>query len=265
MSGLVLRLTLSVRMQLALETIEEQLYLGHIRSPCSYLDGKDSALLFLEGREVGQLYRLMLDNGYRRHGRHLYRPDCGACMECQILRVPVNRFVPGRSQQRVWKRGQRGFHIKIEAASFSTQKLEIYNRYLEYQHHGHDFCEADQYREFFVESFLGPEHTHELQLFVNGRLAGVGIFDTVGDAVSAVYFYFDPDFQNQSPGTYNVLALIEMAREQGLNYLYPGFYIADCAAMSYKNRYFPHELRRIGEPQWQIFQSVDRKKNNPEL
>ena len=243
-------------LDLSIETIEGQLYLGHINGPCSYLPGRDSSLMFLDGRGVGQLYRLLLDRGYRRHGNHLYRPDCGSCHECQVLRIPVDEFRPNRNQRRVWKRGQSIFRHRIASPQYTPEKLELYNRYLAFQHdqpprsaNQNENSGAELYREFFVDSFLGAG-TLELQLYVEDQLAGIAILDRAGDALSAVYFYFDPQFARHSPGTYAILLEIELAKDWGLRWFYPGFFIRECPAMSYKSNFGPHELRIPGEPDW---------------
>ena len=255
-------------LDLSIESLESQLYLGHINSPCSYLPDRDSSLLFLDGRGVGQLYRLMLDRGYRRHGNHLYRPDCGTCTECQVLRIATAGFAPTRSQRRVLKRGRAAFRHEVRPTSYSPEKLALYERYLAYQHarpprapaensETPDVADQEEesvlteqsYREFFVDSFLGAG-TCELRLFAGDRLAGVAILDRAGDALSAVYFYFDPEFARLSPGTYAILLELELAREWGLKWFYPGYFIRDCPAMSYKQNFGPHEIRVPGEKVW---------------
>ena len=240
-------------MKLAIKNIEEQLYLAHIGGPCSYLPDRESSLLFLDGRGVGRMYRLLLDAGYRRHGQHLYRPDCPGCRECRVLRIPVADFQPDRGQRRVARRGRAAFRIQLSRPQFATEKLALYNEYLKHQHGrpdgASDAIGETQYREFFIESFLG-EGTFELDLLFEDRLVGVGILDQVGDALSAVYFFFDHAVARLSPGTYAILAGIEIARERGLTYYYPGYFIAGCAAMNYKARFGPHQIRDVGGERW---------------
>ena len=240
-------------MKLAIKNIEEQLYLGHIGGPCSYLPDRDSSLLFLDGRGVGRMYRLLLDAGYRRHGQHLYRPDCPGCRECRVLRIPVADFQPDRSQRRVARRGRAAFRIQLGRPEFMPEKLALYNKYLKHQHGradgASDAIGETQYREFFIESLLG-QGTFELNLFFEDRLVGVGILDQVGDALSAVYFFFEHAVGRLSPGTYAILAGMDIARERGLTYYYPGYFIAGCAAMNYKARFGPHQIRDIGGDRW---------------
>lgn len=229
-------------MEISQSTLEEQLYLGHLESACPYLPDKRSNLLFLDGRPVGALYRILLDQGFRRHGWHLYRPDCSGCAECRVIRVPVERFVRSRSQERVWRKGKGIFRTEIGPPVVNEERMNVYAAYLRYQHATEEVRDEASYHDFFVETCLG-ENTIELSLYADDRLAGIGILDTLGDALSSVYFYFHPDFARYSPGTYSVLAEIELALEWKLRWYYPGYYIAGCRAMEYKANFYPHELR----------------------
>lgn len=232
-----------------LDHIEEQLYLGHLKGVCSYLPGALSNLLFLEGRGVGACYRFMLDRGYRRHGFHLYRPDCAGCLECRILRVPVPTFQPTGSQKRVLKNGASVFRVETGRPEFSEDRASLYMHYLREQHGTVDIVDETSYRDFFVNSFLST--TEELRLYADDRLVGLGIMDIVGDALSSVYFFFDPAYAKYSPGTYSVLKEIEICRERGLSYYYPGFFISACKSMSYKANFGPAEVRTRGQEKWE--------------
>ena len=198
-------------MELSLKTLEEQLYLGHLGGARPYLPDRKSRLLFLNGQGVGRIYRLLLDAGYRRHGLHLYRPDCPGCRECQVLRIPTASFRPSRSQKRVLKKGRDVFAVEWGRPEFTTEKVDMYARYLAAQHrdpnaNDPENLDPDRYEEFFVNSFLG-EDTIEMRLYAGPerRLCGIGIADRMHDALSSVYFYFDPEWGDYSPGTYSFL------------------------------------------------------------
>jgi len=77
------------------------------------------------------------------------------------------------------------------------------------------------------------------------RLVGLGIFDETPRALSAVYFYFDPDEAARSPGVLNVLSLIEDCRRRGVPFLYLGYWVAGSPNMAYKAGYRPNEV--LGE------------------
>ena len=234
------------------ESVEQICYLGHLDAPCPYLPTRIANHLFLDGRPIGDGYRTLLDAGYRRHGRVMYRTDCADCGDCQIIRVRLDAFRPNRSQRRTWKQGERVFETRLVSPSYTPEKADLYHRYLTYQH-GYDGKPIDEerYTEFFVHTFLGSR-TMELQLWCEERLAGVGILDRVRDVLSAVYFYYEPEFAHYAPGVYAILKEITLAAEWGLTYFYPGYYIAGCAAMNYKQGYRPCELKDAAADEWAL-------------
>ena len=97
------------------------------------------------------------------------------------------------------------------------------------------------------ESFLyaGPPLTREWVYRAEGRIIAVGIADVEPQALSAVYFYFDPDEAARSPGVLNVLSLIDECRRRGVPFLYLGYYVAGSPNMAYKAGYRPNEV--LGE------------------
>jgi len=222
-------------------------YIGHIPGPCPYLEGRDWRLMLVDGGVLGPSYRRLLDAGFRRHGAHLYRPECADCNACQIHRLPIPRFTMTRSQRKCWRKGQALFDTVVEAPTCTPEKVALYNAYLAHQHgNTQDPIDAARYHDFFVATCL-PGATLEVQLRARdtGALAGVGIVDVVEDALSTVYFYFDPAWSRHSPGTFSALAEIDWARSKGLRYYYMGYYIEGCAAMAYKANFGPCELMPI--------------------
>lgn len=225
------------------QEIEKALYLYNNFHRCNYLPDRGASLLYLKGDDLdAATYRALLDAGYRRTGTELYRTDCRACQECRVFRVPLGTFSMTDSQRRVWKKGQNLFTYSLEKPEFHPKKLRLYKRYLLYQHCTYE-SEMDEYDycEFFVSSFLG-ENTKELVLLHNGRMVGLSIIDIVEDVLSSVYFFFSPDVARYSPGVYSILLEIHLAREMGLAYYYPGYYIEGCPAMNYKIRFGPAEI-----------------------
>jgi arginine-tRNA-protein transferase len=208
-------------------------------SLCPYLPGRDSRLVALrpEGLSAG-LYGLFLDLNFRRLGTVVYRPACTGCRECRQLRVDASRFRPTRAQRRCWKRNA-DVAVAVGRPEATAEKHEVYRRYLETRHDGQMSGSWDEFHEFLHGA---PPFARELVLRVDGRLVGAGIYDALPDALSAVYFYFDPDVAPRSPGTFNVLWLLEECRRQGLPWLYLGYHVAGCPSMDYKARFRPHQV-----------------------
>jgi arginine-tRNA-protein transferase len=79
---------------------------------------------------------------------------------------------------------------------------------------------------------------------INGRggaLIAVALTDVLGDGLSMVYSFFDPDEAWRSLGTLAILDHIERARRMGLPYLYLGYWVKGSRKMDYKGRFLPQE------------------------
>lgn len=243
-----------------------QAYAGHSRLQCPYLPDREAHLLYLYGDLAGPLYRRLLDNGYRRSGTYLYRPDCPGCNECKVLRVPVAEFRMSKEQRRVWNRGRRVFTIELADPQYSDERAAILRRYLENQHKRAEDAPRtrESYEDFYVHSCLGDQ-TRELQLHKDGGLVGVGIIDVLDDALSSVNFFFDPSVARYSPGTFSALAEIDLARQWGKEFYYLGYYIAGCRTMNYKARFRPCQIKDAdGEwPREAAASPPDARKRSP--
>jgi arginine-tRNA-protein transferase len=75
-----------------------------------------------------------------------------------------------------------------------------------------------------------------------GRLVGIGLFDETPRALSAAFFFYDPDYARMSLGAANVLSLVDDARESGRAYVYLGYRVEGCASLAYKGNFRAHEL-----------------------
>jgi arginine-tRNA-protein transferase len=184
------------------------------------------------------LYHLLLDLNFRRLGWGVYRPRCDGCSECRQLRVSAEEFRPNRSQRRCRKR-----NVDVTATLGTPEPTEekhaVYRRYLETRHDGEMTGSWEEFAEFLHE---GPPLVREVVYRVGGRLLGAGIVDVEPQAMSAVYFYFDPDLSDRSPGTLNVLWLLEECRRRGLPWLYLGYHVSGGRAMAYKAHFRPHQI-----------------------
>ena len=209
--------------------------------PCGYLPGRVAQnRAFLCDRMPPQLYHELMDAGFRRSGTFVYQPVCSGCRACQPIRVPVGRFAPSASQRRVWRRNQ-DLRIAVVPPVATEENFDLYRRYVQARH---DPAKPERFDSFVEFLYTSPVQTLEVQYRdVGGVLLGVGIVDVCDmRSLSSVYFYFDPAESRRGLGTFSSLWEIAFAREHDLPYYYIGYYVRDCAAMSYKARFSPHEL-----------------------
>jgi arginyl-tRNA--protein-N-Asp/Glu arginylyltransferase len=74
-----------------------------------------------------------------------------------------------------------------------------------------------------------------------GDLVAVALTDVLGDGLSMVYSFFEPDEAARSLGTLMVLDHIARARRMGLAYVYLGYWVRGSRKMDYKCRFLPQE------------------------
>jgi len=75
----------------------------------------------------------------------------------------------------------------------------------------------------------------------------VAVTDVVNSGLSAVYTYFDPEFDKRSLGTMAIIMQIEYAKKSNLDYVYLGYWIEECQKMNYKSFFKPQE-RFVNRP-----------------
>jgi leucyl-tRNA---protein transferase len=207
-------------------------------APCPYLPGRTSRYVALHaaGLRPG-VYQSLLDLNFRRIGSIFYRPECGACRECRMLRVEVGEFAPSRSQRRCWARN-RDVAVSVCAPEETPEKLALYRRYLEARHDGQMTGSAEE----FAALYESPVTSVEFVYRVAGRLLGAALADLEPQALSAVYSYFEPKEGRRGLGVFAILGMLEACRARGIPQLYLGFHVAGCAKMSYKASYRPHAV-----------------------
>jgi len=210
-------------------------------SQCAYLPHETARLEYLLiERATPQEYRDWLERGWRRFGHVMFRSACVSCHKCQSLRVPVASFEPHRTQRRIWKANAKSVRLTIDAPSPSPEVRALYEKFHRHQHAAKGWPEPET--DGLDGFFPNPFPIEEWRYFVDDRLAGVGYVDALPDALSAIYFFHDPDQRRRSLGTFNVLSIIEEARRRGLARVYLGYYVEGCGSLEYKARFGPNEI-----------------------
>jgi arginine-tRNA-protein transferase len=210
---------------------------------CSYIPDQQAATMFADPKiEVDTLlYSELSELGFRRSGQHYYRPHCASCQACTPLRVPTATFKASRSQKRVLKKNA-GIKCQVLPADFHEDHYLLYEKYILQRHADGDMYppSREQYRSFLVNGHTG---TQFIEFSENGHLLSIAVCDQLVDGLSAIYTFFDPDYDHRSLGTYAVLWQIQEATRRNLEYLYLGYFIKECKKMAYKNQYSPFEAR----------------------
>jgi len=208
---------------------------------CSYLENRQAITLFADPNTEldNHIYSTLSQYGFRRSGKHIYRPSCPTCSACIPIRVPVNQFKPKRIHKRIWRANQ-DIEVDMMGAEFREEQHALYKLYIQSRHPdgGMNDPDPDKYIEFLTSEW---SVTKFIEFRLESRLVAVAVIDQLEDGLSAVYTFFDPELKKRSLGTLGILWSIEFTRELGLNWLYLGYLIRDCPKMSYKTQFQPQQ------------------------
>ncbi len=225
-------------------------------SPCPYLPGKSERKVFteLKGPHADTLNDALSRIGFRRSQTVAYRPSCLDCQACVSVRVLADEFAPSSTQKRNLKRNSD--LVATICQPWSTEEqYDLLQRYLGVRHPGGGMAKmeetdfADMVEHTSVTSYI-VEYREPSENGRPGRLVGACLTDQQGDGLSMIYSFYEPDHTTRSGlGNYIILDHIRRSAQNGLPYVYLGYWVDGSVRMQYKVRYRP--LERLGREGWQ--------------
>lgn len=228
-------------------------------SPCPYLPGRKERKVFtaLDGIEATELHDVLTNAGFRRSQNIAYRPSCDACDACISARVPVEKFEFTRRWRKIMLRNA-DLTRALRPAQATEEQFLLLRRYLSSRHADGGMAEMS-FTDFAAMVEESAVHTHIVEYrYSDGpnksELASAALVDALGDGLSMVYSFFNPDDARRSPGVYIILDHIQQARAAGFGYLYLGYWIPGSDKMHYKAEFRPLELLLGGE--WRPYEPV---------
>ncbi|MGB7373727.1 arginyltransferase [Pontixanthobacter sp.] len=226
-------------------------------APCPYLPGKSERKVFteLKGPHAEQLNEALGRIGFRRSQTVAYRPSCAGCQACVSVRVAASEFSPSQTQRRNLRRNSD--LVMTECRPWATdEQFELLQKYLGVRHPGGGMATMDEtdYADMVehtpVSSYVMEYREPSRDGITPGRLVGACLTDRQADGLSMIYSFYDPDHSQRSGlGNYIILNHIVHSAEQGLPYVYLGYWVEGSDRMRYKVRYRP--LERLTRNGWQ--------------
>jgi arginyl-tRNA--protein-N-Asp/Glu arginylyltransferase len=212
-------------------------------SPCPYLGGKEERKVFthLVGERAPELNNILTQGGFRRSQSIAYRPACEGCRSCVSVRVVAKDFRPSQSMRRIARRNA-DIVSDMRIAVPTSEQYAIFRAYLDSRHRDGGMADMT-----VLDYAMMVEDSHietriiEYRLRESGELVAMALTDVLGDGLSMVYSFFEPDLSARSLGTLMVLDHISRAQRMGLSYVYLGYWVRGSRKMDYKSRFLPQE------------------------
>ncbi len=216
---------------------------------CSYIEGLKAKTLFVDPQTLvpDETYSQLSDLGFRRSGKHIYRPHCDNCQACISVRIPVELFKPNKTQKRILNKN-KDISVNIVKPRFTEAYFKLYSDYISARHADGDMYPPtkDQFHSFLVD---GNQETFFYEYFLDGELIGLSVVDHLKKGLSATYTFYNPSdaYQKRSLGTFAILWQIQETLNRGQAYLYLGYWVKECRKMRYKISYHPLEFLIDGQ------------------
>ena len=232
-------------------------------SPCPYLAGKEERKVFthLVGERAAELNNILTEGGFRRSQSIAYRPACEGCRACVSVRVVAKDFRPSQSMRRIVRRNA-DIMSEMRIAVPTSEQYAIFRAYLDSRHRDGGMADmtvldyAMMVEDSHIETRIIEYRRRELPppypapqagvasvavARASGDLVAIALTDVLGDGLSMVYSFFEPDEAARSLGTFMVLDHIARAQRMGLSYVYLGYWVRGSRKMDYKGRFLPQE------------------------
>lgn len=228
-------------------------------STCPYLEGQFERKVFthLVGDKASELNDLLTQGGFRRSQNIAYRPACETCRACVSVRILAQEFKPSRNMRRVLAANE-DLVASVYDAEPSTEQYSLFRTYLDARHRRGGMSDmtvldyAMMVEDTHVDTRIIEYRKRGPDTFITGKgegeLVAIALTDVMGDGLSMVYSFFNPDMAERSLGTFMILDHIERARTMGLPHVYLGYWVRGSRKMDYKIRFRPQE--HLGPSGW---------------
>jgi arginine-tRNA-protein transferase len=184
-------------------------------------------------------YDRMLSRGWFRTGSFLARVSIlclnGTLRESVHIRIPLARYAPPKSRRRLLRRNRQRFRTEIGPARIDEARCALYEK-MKPRFVGPITRDLET-------ALFGPGprwfETYECAVYQQEQLVAVSYFESGRSSVASLLGLHDPDFARFGLGIYTMLEEIEVARQFGNRFFYPGSIIPGLPGFDYKLGFGP--------------------------
>jgi arginine-tRNA-protein transferase len=212
--------------------------------PCAYIPGNNVRMSYKYIKKASKQFNSeVIKRGWRRFGNYYFHPICNGCNECKSIRINVNNFRHSSSQKRTIKRNI-DTRIVVQKPTLTQSHADLYNKYHQFKSQKDGWKHKDISISEYNENFVSGAHNFgkEVLYIRDDKLVGVDLIDILDDGISSIYFFYDPNYQKISLGTFSLLYQIKLAKILDLEWIYLGYWVDGCKAFAYKPNFKPNEF-----------------------
>lgn len=177
----------------------------------------------------------LLAQGWFRHGQSLLKPEliCMNDVVCDVLNIRLNLKTHSfsKSQQKLLRKNDKRFTVKVKKASISDEKENLYNHNL-FRFEG--FLTEKLYQFLGVGFHISVFNTYEVEVFDNEKLVAYSYFDLGKNTIASLLGIIDWNYKKHSLGIYTMLKELEFAKQKNLKFYYPGPITLQSTTFDYK-------------------------------
>jgi len=211
---------------------------------CAYLPKRSVRMYYKYVQNASKTFATaVIARGWRRFGKYFFHPVCNGCNECKSIRIDAKNYKFSKSQRKTIRRNERT-QIIVQKPTLTQAHLDLYNKYHAYKHKKDGWSHRNISQREYYENFVDGAHDFgkEVLYIIDDKLIGVDLIDILDDGISAIYFFYDPEYAHLSLGTYSLLYQIKLAGILELPYIYLGYWVEGCKAFAYKPKFQPQEI-----------------------
>ena len=221
--------------------LDNPIYLLTKIAPCPYITGFFEKRIATDISYNSSIYNELATKGFRRVENWMYRPACDNCNACKSYRVIIDQFKLTKSLKRIVN-NLNNVEMKIVNNIATGEHYKLFKKYQSKRHTGGSMSYMTE-NDFISMIEITSVDTFLME-FRDGfkNLLGVILIDIHKKTLSAVYSFFNPDYQNFGLGNFMITKCLMYGKDNNYEYLYLGYYIKEVSSMAYKIRFKPGQV-----------------------
>jgi len=174
------------------------------------------------------------------------------------LRLPLVGHQPSKSLRKIKRKVDKQFTVKINKAIFNTEKEILFEKY-KLNFKGDLYSSLRMY--MLDNEYYNIYNTYECCVYDGNELIAFSYFDVGEKTMASILAAFNHNYSEYSLGLYTMIEEINYAKELGLMYYYPGYFVPKYGRFDYKKRIGNTEYFDYFTKKWHPILTFDETKD----